>query len=353
MTVVVLGAIILLGVVAWQGGYLGGSPANLGQTSIPALSQTTTTTGVQDYKGNLNLSTETFDSLDSTNTGLGEDTELDTICYERIGDNVADWIELGVVSEAETGDANISVDGQTEMWCEVNLEASQEYYVDATKTVAKNQRIDTFIWEDADNDNDDTFIFRVNLLDITPSTDGEAIITLNWYVYDEETSDTVLDTTTASTGSISTGEANTVVQWNIDLDTSASGGDAKYLHSMRVRVNSTDDTDWVESDTIITLPDGMKLSLTDMDRTDLASTIEYKYQFPTGNDYGEAYLLKIEKDDSTEIDFPMTFRSAFEASDALCVELGFRYIDGYGSVSSYDTDDVELTVDSVGDECTL
>ena len=354
-SVLVLGAIILLGVVAWQGGYLnGGSTANLGVGDVPTLGQTQTVTGVQDYKSNLNLSVETFDGLDSTNTGLGDDTEIDTICYERIGDNVADWIEMGVVSEAETGDANISIDGQTEMWCEVNLEASQEYYVDATKTVSKNQRVDTFIWDDANNDNDDTYIFRVNLLDITPSTDGEAVMTLNVYLYDEETSDTIIDTDTTSKGSVATGEVTNILDFNIDLDTSSTGGDAKYIHSMRVRVNSTDDTDWVESDSFVGFPDGTKIYLTgDMSRTDLSSTIEYKYQFPSGNDYADAYLLKIDKDASTEIDTPMTFVSAFESNDAVCVELGFRYIDGYGTVSSYDSDDVEVTNSSVGDECTL
>jgi len=261
---------------------------------------------------------------------------------------------MGVVSEAETGDANISIDGQTEMWCEVNLEASQEYYVDATKTVSKNQRVDTFIWDDANNDNDDTYIFRVNLLDITPSTDGEAVMTLNVYLYDEETSDTIIDTDTTSKGSVATGEVTNILDFNIDLDTSSTGGDAKYIHSMRVRVNSTDDTDWVESDSFVGFPDGTKIYLTgDMSRTDLSSTIEYKYQFPSGNDYADAYLLKIDKDASTEIDTPMTFVSAFESNDAVCVELGFRYIDGYGTVSSYDSDDVEVTNSSVGDECTL
>lgn len=354
-TIGILVALTLVAGFGWQMGWFDGTgTANLGQSTIPSLGQTTTTSGVQDYKGNLNLSVEAFDSLDSTNSGLGDDTELNTICYQRVGDDVADWIEIGVVSEAETGDANIEIDGQSEMWCELNHEASLEYYVDAEKTVAKNKRIDTFIWDDANGDNDDTYIFRVNILDITPSTDGEAVMTLNMYLYDEETSDSLIDTTTASRTSVATGETNSILQFNIDVDTSSTGGDAKYVHTIRVRINSTDDTKWVDSSSYIALPDGSKLYLVDMTRNDLASTTEYKHIFPEGNDYAEAYLLKIEKDSSTELDFPVTLRTSFATDNALCLELGVRYINPYGTVSSYDSDDVEVTnVSSVGDECTL
>lgn len=355
-SVAVLGVIILLGFVAWNQGWLDGtSSGNLGVSTVPKLGDTQPVAGTQDYKGNLNFQTETYDSLDSTNTGLGDDTELDTVCYQRVGDDVDAWIEMGTLSEAETGDADISIDGQTEMWCEVHPEDSQEYYIDAQKIVAKNDRIKSFIWDDADADNEDTYIFQVDLLNITPSQDGsEALVKVNWYVYDEETSDSNITAgEVASVGSVATGEVTTVLDWNLDLNTSTTGGDAKYIHSMRVRLNSTDDTDWVESKTTITLPNGQQLSLTDFDRSDLASTIEYKYQFPDGNDYSDAFLVTIPKDSSTEVDFPMNFRSAFESSDALCIEFGVRYINPEGVVSSYDTDDVEVTNDSVGTECTL
>lgn len=353
-SIAVLAIIVGLGFVAWNQGWLdGANQGNLGVGSVPTLGETTTVTGVQDYKGNLNLTIEAYDSLDSTNSPIGGDDEIDTYCYEKVGDNVADWIELDRGSDADSEDMNIPVDGITEMWCEINIQGTSEVYVDASKTVAKNNRIDTFIWDDADNDNDDTYIFRVNILDITPSTDGEAQMTLNVYLYDEETSDTIIDTDTTSKGSVATGEVTNILDFNVDLDTSSTGGDAKYLHSLRVRVNSTDDTDWVESDSFVGFPDGTRIYLTDMDRTDLSSTIEYKYQFPDGNDYADAYLLTINKDASTEIDTPMTFVSALETNDALCIELGFRYINAFGTVSSYDSDDVEVTNTTVGDECTL
>jgi hypothetical protein len=353
-TIGILVALTLVAGVGWQMGWFDGTgTANLGQNTIPTIGQTTTTTGVQDYKGNLNLSTETFDSLDSTNSGLGDDTELDTICYERIGDDVSDWIEIGVVSEAETGDANVEVDGQSEMWCELNHESSQEYYVDAEKTVAKNKRIDTFIWDDANGDNDDTYIFRVNLLDITPSTDGEAVMTLNFYLYDEDTSDSLIDTATADKGGVATGETNTIVQYNIDLDSSSTGGDAKYIHTMRIKINSTDDTLWVDSDSFIALPDGSKLYLVDMSRNDLASTTEYKHIFPSGNDYSEAYALVVDKDASTELDFPLTMRTAFSSADGLCIEMGVRYINPFGTVSSYDAVDVGVMNGVGGTSCSV
>ena len=355
-SVAVLGVVILLGFVAYNQGWIGnGSTANLGVGDIPTLGETQSVAGTQTYRGNFNLSTETYDTLDSTNTGLGDDTELDTVCYQKIGSNVDDWKELGVVSEAETGDTNIAItsDTMTEMWCEVHPEDSQEYYIDAQKIVQKNDEVKSFIWDDADADNEDSYIFQVDLSNIDTGSDREALMTLNWYVYDEETSDTIVDTTTASVGSVSTGEVTSVIQWNVDLDTSATGGDAKYLHSIRIRLNSTDDTDWVESKTTLAMPDGTSLSLLDMSRSDLASTTEYKYQFPDGNDYAEAFLVSISKDTSTEVDFPMNFRSAFESNDALCVELGLRYINPEGVVSSYDTDDVEITNASVGTECTL
>jgi len=360
--VAVLAVLVVLGGIAYNQGWIGNSStANLGTQLIPELDDAPNIAGVQTYRGNFNLSTETYDSLDSTNTGLGDDTEVDTVCYEKIGSNVDDWKELGVISEAETGDANIAItsDSLTEIWCEVHPEDSQEYYIDAQKIVAKNEVIKSFIWDDADNDNEDSYIFQIDISDIDTGSDREALMTLNWYVFDEETADTnITAAEVASVGSVATGEVTTVLDWNLDLNTSTTGGDAKYLHSMRIRLNSTDDTDWVESKTTIQLPAPLangddELALTDFSRSDLASTIEYKYQFPEGNDYAEAFLITVEKDKSTEIDFPMNFRSAFESSDALCIEFGVRYINPEGVVSSYDTDDVEVTNGSVGDECTL
>ncbi len=77
-----------------------------GTTPTTQVTQITTVSGAQDYQGNLNVSTKTWDEL-VRSTQYGDLTEIDTICYKRIGDDVKNWIRLDQASEAETGDMNM------------------------------------------------------------------------------------------------------------------------------------------------------------------------------------------------------------------------------------------------------
>ncbi len=214
---------ILIGIVILVGVVYAIAPETF--DDIRPASQTTPTqdvtvvvpaSGFQTYGENLNVSTKTWNTLNQTQ--YGDDVEIDTVCYERVGSNVADWIHLDSASEAETGDMNISVrrgsvdasgtvldSGLTEMWCEINLETGLTFYVDKDKTIKNNRDISTAIWDDINDDGDDTYIFQINLIGIDPTIDQEATKTYNWYVYGEQAEDVLVDTSTASATAIGTG----------------------------------------------------------------------------------------------------------------------------------------------------
>lgn len=355
--IALLAIVVVGGLIAYGAGWIpnNAQQANFGQQGT-SPNPTDTSSAVQEYRGNLNLSNKVYDSLDSSNTGLGFDTELDMTCWTKTSEDpeTKAWIELDIVDESEIGDADIDIDGITEMYCEPHPEDGQEYYIDPVKTLANNHEIDSWMWVDADDDGEDTYAFRVLLTDLNASHDGEATKTINWYVLDEETSDAIIDTA-SDVSNIATTEVTTVVPFNIDLDTSATGGDAKYIKEMRFRVNTTDDSIIIPSETTISLPNGKSLSLDDFNDNNgdvVGSNIEWKHKFAQSNDYKDGYFIKIDKDTSTEVDFPMNIRSVLGASGTYCIELSFKYINGENTVSSWDDDDVNLHTGTAG-TCTI
>lgn len=339
---------------------LGGSSGGSGTTTPDSVSEVTKLSGVQDYQGNLNVSVQTFDAEDPSLT-YGDDTEVDTICYERNGDDPTNWRKLDSASEAELGDMDIPVvkgtsasdTGLTEMWCEINLESSQAFYVAKDDIVQRNAKVDKCIWDDANLDNTDTYICRVNLLDIKPTTDNEATMTLTWYLWDEETDDTLMNISAGtSVASAGQGKVENRVKYDFDFNNDA---DTKSMIEVRLRLNSTDDSQWFENDSYIDIPTASgteRVKLAQMDRTDLASTTVYKWSY--GTDYSQGNMIIVPKSGDTEFDIPLILYTNFDASDeALCTELGVRWVDGVGAIASYDADDIEVAEGLVGDECSI
>lgn len=359
---------------------LGTPTANTGLT--PSLS-TASTTGLQIYGKNFNVNTQTKDSLDRTIT-YGDDTEINTICWDAQGsDDVADWTDIGTFSEAELGDANIDIDeaiynadgsvkskGLTEMWCEINLETAQDYAVDQEEIIRANDRIDSCIWGDANDDNDNTWICKYNLLGITTTADpnAEPSDTIQLYLFDRETDETIVTATATSYNSVAQGDG-IITEVSTKLVFGASA-DVKMISEMLIRNNMTTATDdkYSEETEICMSEDSTAevvwfdtrqpvgcLQLGDntyFDRDNQASTIEYIWD--GGNDYKDSILVILPKNANTDIEIPINMHSNLNTATAgMCWELGLKYIDGFGSEATYDTVDFKINADVGGAVCTL
>jgi hypothetical protein len=354
--------------------------ANQGLT--PSLS-VTATTGLQNYGKNFNVGTQTKDTLDRTIV-YGDDTEVNTICWDAHGsDDVAEWTDIGTFSEAEIGDANIDIDeatfnsdgsvkskGLTEMWCEINLESAQDFAVDQEEIIRANDRIDSCIWGDANDDNDDTWICKYDLLGITPVADpnSEPSDTVQLYLFDRETDETIVGATTNTYSSVAQGDG-TITEVTTKLVFGASA-DAKMISEIRIRNNETSSTDddYSEETELCMSEDSTAevvwfdtrqpvgcLALGDtgiFDRDNQASTIEYVWD--GGNEYKDSILVILPKNANLDVDTPINVHTNFQtATTATCWELGYKYLDAFGSEASYDVVDFEVNAGTAGTVCTL
>jgi hypothetical protein len=128
-------------------------------------------------------------------------------------------------------------------------------------------------------------------------------------------------------------------------------GDAEFIQQIQIRVNSTDDGQWFENLSTVKIAGIGEIKLTDMVRSDLASTTVYKYTL--GSDYSESNMIFVDKNGDTEVDAHVAIQSNFDASDeGLCIELQIRTVDAQGAYSS-NSEDAEIAEGTNTDECTL
>lgn len=389
------GIIVVLAVIFMYGDSIdldnvANTAGNSGINLNPSQSQTgAIANGVyQVYGENFNVQTQTKDSLDVSIT-YGDDTELDTLCWNARGsDDPDDWILMpgGTFTEAETGDANIDLTagkidsegnvietGTLEMWCEFNLESSQDYFVDHAKIIDVNDEIDTCLWVDANDDTDETFACRYDLSEVTrgeSDPNNEPFDAIQIFLFDEETDSgdqTIMDTSVASATSIAQTDTTTELLTHLDFNNAA---DAVVITEILFRNNLTSSSDSIFKDgtTDICFQDSTAnmvwfdtrepvgcLTIGDTDIFDfdqLASTQEYRWE---ASGYNEGILVTVPKNSNTQVDTTLTVGTDFTAStDAICVELSYKYADAFENESSSDAVDIEVTAaSSVGDECTI
>lgn len=391
-----LGLVVVLGVMYSNGTIdlkdLADTSGSSGVSKFTSPSQSASNTNdVQIYGKNFNFQTQTTDSLDVTIT-YGDDTEIDTICWDAHGsDDTDDWTKIGTLSEAETGDANIDLDeaiynadgslksaGTTEMWCEVNLESSQDYFVDQAEIVKANDRIDSWVWVDANDDTDETFAFRYNLLQLTSTSDpnSEPSDTIQLFLFDEDTdggAQTIMDTGVASALSVAQTDTTTELLTHLDF---SNAGDVVVITEILFRNNLTSSTDSIFRDgtTEVCFDDATSdmvwydtrepvgcLNISDKDLGDghggfdfdqLSSTQEYRWE---AEDYHKGILVTVPKNANTQADTTLIVGTDFTAStDSICTELSYKYADAFENESSSDAVDIEVTsASSAGDECTI
>ena len=316
-------------------------------------SNTASTTTGQVYNGDLTLTTIATDFTDPAISYAG-DTEFTTICYKDNGSaDVDDWTPLATGTTANPEVLTIPVEkgtggsqGLTQMYCDIDVGSAQDYYVVKDSLIKDNSRISSVIFDDANGDNVDSWIYNVNLIDVSPADPNTTPSLTVFYKLADEGSLTVSDPT--SKASVGQGSVANNLKFKLNMD---NAGDAESIQQLQIRVNSTDDGQWFENLSTVTIAGIGEIKLADMVRSDLASTTVYKYTL--GSDYSEGNMIVIEKNGDTEVDAHVEIQSNFDASnEGLCVELQVRTVDAQGAYTSSSAD-AEIAEGTNADECTL
>lgn len=354
---------VIIALVVIGGGYMiisGDGVSNLldssgsGVPTVDPFQKTTSVTDEQVFGGTFTLTTVATDLSDPA-VSYGGDTEFDTICYKDNGSaDPLQWTPLATGTSANPEVLTIPVTrgteaegGLTEMWCDIDIGTSQDYYVDKASLISDNVRVTKAIWVDANDDNVDGWAYNYNLIGISNADPNTAPSDTVFYRLIDEGS---LDVDSpASLLSVGQGSVENRIKWSMDMD---NAGDGEALNQIQIRFNSTDDTQWFENLSHITVPGLGQIKLSEFDRSDLASTTVYKYTL--GSDYSTGNMLFTGKTGDTENDTPVVIQSNFDASaEALCIELQIRTVDAQGAFTT-NADDVEIVENGTNtEECSL
>lgn len=324
-----------------------------GIPQVDTFQKSTTAEDEQLFGGTFTLTSIATDKSDPA-VSYGGDTEFTTICYKD--NNSADfsqWTPLATGTSANPEVMTIPISrgteangGLLEMWCDIDIDSAQDYYVDKASLTNDNNRVTKVIWGDANDDNVDGWIYNYNLLGIAGGDPNIAPSDSVFYRLIDEGSldvDSPAGIATAGQGSV-----ENRIKWSMDMDAT---GDGESINQIQIRFNSTDDTQWFENLSHITVAGLGQIKLSEMERSDLASTTVYKYTL--GSDYSTGNMMFTPKNGDTENDTPVIIQSNFDASnEGLCVELQIRTVDAQGAFTT-NADDVEIAEGAVGAECTL
>ena len=354
--VLIIGAVIVGAYIIMQGDsdVLTLDQTGSGIASIDTFTSNTgnTATG-QVYNGDLTVKTIATDLSDPA-ISYGGDTEYTTICYKDNGSaDVDDWTPIATATAANPEVITVPVSkatgndsGLTQMYCDIDVGSSQDYYVVKDALIKDNSRISSVLFDDANGDNVDSWIYNVNLLDVSPADPNTTPSLTLFYKLADEGSLTVSDPD--SKASVGQGSVANNLKFKLNMD---NAGDAESIQQLQLRLNSTDDGQWFENLSTVTIAGIGEVKLSDMVRSDLASTTVYKYTL--GSDYSEGNMVFVEKDGDTEVDAHVEIQSNFDASnEGLCVELQVRTVDAQGAYTSSSAD-AEIAEGTNADECTL
>jgi hypothetical protein len=353
---VIIGAVIVGAYVIMNGDsdILTLNQTGSGIATIDSFTSSSASTTGQVYNGDLTVKTIATDLSDPA-ISYGGDTEYTTICYKDNGSaDVDDWTPIATATTANPEVLTVPVSkatggdqGLTQMYCDIDIGSSQDYYVVKDALIADNSRISSVIFDDPNGDNVDGWVYNVNLIDVSPADPNTTPSLTLFYKLADEGSLTVSDPD--SKASVGQGSVANTLKFKLNMD---NAGDAEYIQQIQLRVNSTDDGQWFENLSTVTIAGIGEIKLADMVRSDLASTTVYKYTL--GSDYSESNLIFIDKNGDTEVDAHVEIQSNFDASnEALCVELSVRTVDAQGSYTSGNSADAEIAEGTNSAECTL
>ena len=308
----------------------------------------------QNYNGDLTMKTIAVDKSDPS-LSYGGDTEFTTICYKDNGSSdVADWTNIASGSSANPEVLTIPVQsgsassgGLVDMWCEVSIASGQDFYFDKDAVIKDNTRVDTAIFDDPNNDNNDAWIYHIDLTGVSvPDPNTTPTMTIFYDLLDEGS--LTVDSPT-SLLSVGTGSVENRIKWSVDM---SSKGDSESINRIQIRVNSTDDSTWSVNQSYVDIPNIGTVKLSEFIESVIGDNTVYRYTF--GSDYATGNMISIDKNGDVEVDIPVTFQTNLASAGALCVELDVRTVDAFGVFTSSNEDDVELVEASTNaDECSI
>ena len=286
--------------------------------------------------------------------GYGGATEYTTICFKDNGSsNTKDWTPIATATSADPEVLTIPVargtvaeGGLTMIWCDVDIDSAQDYYLVKDKLISDNSRITSVIFDDANSDNVSGWIYNVNLIGVSPPDPNTTpTLTLFYTLIDEGSLDVSDPTSLASVGQ---GSVTNTLKFKITMD---NQGDGEAISQVKITLNGTEDARWKTNLSFFEIEGIGKIFLSQMIESELSSTFTYKYNL--GNDYSTANMIFIDKNGDTEVNAHVTIESNLDASnEAICVELEIRTVDAQGAFST-NSEDAEIAEGVVGDECTL
>lgn len=283
----------------------------------------------------------------------GGDTEYTTICYkDNNSADVDDWTPISTGSSANPEVLSIPVQagtkangGLTEMWCDIDIGASEDYYVVKDDLIKDNNRVDRVIFDDPNNDNVSGWVYNYNLIGISVANPNTLPSDSVFYHLIDEGSITVSDPTSLT--SIGTGAVTNVLKFKANM---SAKGDGEALSRIQITLNGTEDDRWKTNLSFVDIVGIGKIYLSEMTESCTTNCI-YKYEL--SNSVDGANMLFVDKDGDTEINAHVTIESNLDASnEAICVELALRSVDAQGAFTSSSAD-AEIAEGTNTDECTV
>lgn len=325
--------VALIAIVAVIGYFvLGGDTSFLTQQSISGTQQTGTGTPVVSttgnaYTGDATIKIVSSDALDSS-TAYTDGTNFSISYYEKLSDGSFKRL---ATSASNSATINKRPDLNT-IYAGVSIPSGQTKYIAANPTVEAHPLVQTPTWADANLDNLKEYIFPIDISGMGAIVDPNNAPTMTWFpmVFDQGTItiDSPADDSTNGQGLV-----KSIIKWSADF---TAAGTAKGVTEARITMNQTDTTMWSETQSFIEIPNGNsvdKIYLVDMDRSDLASTTVYKYQYST--DQQNANFLVVGKNGDVQIETPFTIYSNFDANDeGITVTYQLTSISGRGAFAT-------------------
>jgi len=281
---------------------------------------------IQVYAGTLTMKNQLVDAEDPSTT-LTDDTNADTVYYKRTNDG-----EFRRLASSTSNSATITVDESLKtVWAEVTVPSGQSYYVDANAIASSHSRVGTPIWADPNLDNKNSYVFPVDITNIS-SPDPNNTPTFQFDI-DLWTDGTLTIDSPSDTTAVGTGKVKSTIKWSADMDAEKK---AEAVTEIRITLNQTDSTLWYENDSFIEVPTGsgtQKVTLAQMDRSDLSSTTVYKYKY--GTDVDTANMFVVVKNGDTEIRTPFTIYTGFDAqNEGITITYQLTKIDSQGAYTT-------------------
>ena len=300
---------------------------NGGQAIIaPIGTSTTNQDDIQVYSGSLTMKNLLSDAEDPA-TARTDDTNADTIYYKRTLDG-----EFRKLASSTSNSATITVDEDLKtVWAEVTVPSGQAFYVDANAIASSHSRVGTPIWADPNLDNKNSYVFPIDITGIStpdPNNTPEFQLMIDLWTDGTLTIDSPSDTT-----AVGQGKVKTTVKWSADMTAEKT---AEAVTEIKITLNSTDTTQWYETDSFIEVPSGtgtQKVTFAQMDRSDLSSTTVYKFKY--GTDVDTANMFVVPKNADTEIRTPVTIYTGFDAdNEGLTITYQLTKIDAQGAYTT-------------------